>query len=260
MSSILDSLKKLEKETARQDHPLTRARTDKKAAVPISSTGARYAYLYYRGVPQKVPATPAVEPASSPKPANASTEPEESPAPEPGPSAPSPSRPVGNLSAADASDAAAAPAPAADRKAAPPAPAGETYRRPDAGQAVPPAAALQATTGNDGQVEQVRKTPDPHVPAPAEHAATSPEALPANTPAREEQPAAIDRLQGSGLKIQAISWSDTPEKSLAVVNNQVLREGADIEGYHISRINPDDIVLQRDGKAYRLEFRSSGMQ
>lgn len=68
----------------------------------------------------------------------------------------------------------------------------------------------------------------------------------------------IDRLEGVGFKIQAISWSDIPEQSLAVINSQVLREGDGIDGYQIQRINPDDIILQRDGKAFRLDFRATG--
>ena len=76
--------------------------------------------------------------------------------------------------------------------------------------------------------------------------------------AEKTEPRQIDRLEGVGFKIQAISWSEIPEQSLAVINSQVVRVGDGIEGYQISRINPDDIVLQREGKTFRLEFRSTG--
>ena len=73
-----------------------------------------------------------------------------------------------------------------------------------------------------------------------------------------EKPVQLDRLEGVGLKIQAISWADTPQERLAVINNQVLREGDGIEGYQISHINPDDIVLRRGGKSYQLDFGLKG--
>jgi Type II secretion system protein B len=75
---------------------------------------------------------------------------------------------------------------------------------------------------------------------------------------QEEKPEPLDRLEGVGLKIQAISWGETPQERLAVINNQVLREGDGIEGYQISHINPDDIVLRRGGKSYQLDFSLKG--
>jgi len=78
------------------------------------------------------------------------------------------------------------------------------------------------------------------------------------TVVQEKKPLPMNRLESGGFKIQAISWGETPQERLVVINNQVLREGGSIEGYQISHINPDDIVLRRSGKAYRLDFGLKG--
>jgi hypothetical protein len=75
---------------------------------------------------------------------------------------------------------------------------------------------------------------------------------------QEEKPLPMDRLEGVSFKIQAISWGEAPQERLVVISNQVLREGDGIEGYRISRINPDDIVLRRGDDAYRLDFGLKG--
>ena len=75
---------------------------------------------------------------------------------------------------------------------------------------------------------------------------------------QEEDPLPMDRLEGVSFKIQAISWGEAPQERLVVIGNQVLREGDGIEGYRISRINPDDIVLRRGDNAYRLDFGLKG--
>jgi len=75
---------------------------------------------------------------------------------------------------------------------------------------------------------------------------------------REKKPLPMDRLEGVSFKIQAISWGETPQERLTVINNKVLREGDSLEGYQISHINPDDIVLRRGDKMYQLDFGLKG--
>ena len=75
---------------------------------------------------------------------------------------------------------------------------------------------------------------------------------------RKKKPLPMDRLEGVGFKIQAISWGETPQERLAVINNKVLREGDSLDVYQISQINPDDIVLRRGDKEYQLDFGLKG--
>ena len=67
----------------------------------------------------------------------------------------------------------------------------------------------------------------------------------------------IQTLESDTLKLQAISWSQTPSERIAVISNRVLGEKESIEGYSILKINEDEIILQdSDGQKARLAFKS----
>jgi len=80
-------------------------------------------------------------------------------------------------------------------------------------------------------------------------------------PAKNEAPAEhvskreILRLNEPGMKLQAITWSRMPQKRIAVINNRIVREGESVAGYLVSTINQDDVLLSREGKKWRLQFR-----
>ena len=59
----------------------------------------------------------------------------------------------------------------------------------------------------------------------------------------------------SGLLLQAISWSDVPEKRIAVVNGRILKEGERIEEYVLSEIHEDDVVFRHAGQRWKLGFQ-----
>jgi hypothetical protein len=59
----------------------------------------------------------------------------------------------------------------------------------------------------------------------------------------------------SGLQLQAISWSDVPEKRIAVVNGRILKEGDRIEKYVLSEIHEDDVVFRHSGQRWKLGFQ-----
>ena len=61
-------------------------------------------------------------------------------------------------------------------------------------------------------------------------------------------------LTESSLKIQAISWSETPANRIAVVNSQIVRQGESIDGYRIEQINSDDLILSKGGINWVLKF------
>ena len=65
----------------------------------------------------------------------------------------------------------------------------------------------------------------------------------------------IPKLKDPDMKLQAVTWSRTPQKRIAVINNRILREGEMVSGYLINTINQDDIVLSLDGKKWKLLFR-----
>lgn len=265
MSSILDSLKKLEKETAQQELPLTHTGTAGKGVIPkyvIGIIGAVCICIvaiglaaYYKGASKNSPEPLLRDAIPASKPAPPLDEQKREPAPSYGTPAPLPSEPVSSTaSTATDSDV------KSNNNILPikPVPVVEKSTKP-----------LVATESE--QLEEIKEAPLREQVEDKAAAETTPQAIVAEeassylqdevsekTLTQEKKPASIDRLEGVGLKIQAISWNDVPEQSLAVINNQVMREGGNIEGYQISRINPDDIILKRGGKSYRLSFRSTG--
>jgi len=56
------------------------------------------------------------------------------------------------------------------------------------------------------------------------------------------------------LKLQAISWSRVPSARLAVIDGRILREGQSIEGYTITEIRPEDIIVNKAGKPWKLRY------
>jgi hypothetical protein len=271
LSSILDSLKKLEKETPHQDHLLPRARANRKVVISKRAIsiitgvciciGAIGLAGYYRGVPKKIPEPLTRETAPAPKPAATPAaiidDPKKPLAPSNKTSVPLPSMSINHNSTATAV--------MPEIKT----PAIESTTKPVLPESKSGERNVKTETGQDIEIikppkeEPVKDTatqePEPDVLITTEDPSDSLDALSQKTSPPEDKPVPIDRLEGVSIKIQAISWSEIPAQSLAVINNQVVREGDGIEGYQISHINIDDIVLRRGDKAYRLEFRSKGL-
>ncbi|MFO7688140.1 MAG: hypothetical protein R6V60_18840 [Desulfobacterales bacterium] len=56
------------------------------------------------------------------------------------------------------------------------------------------------------------------------------------------------------LKLQAISWAPLPGHRLAVINGNILREGAALEGYVIVGIYRDEVVVRKGSEQWKLVF------
>jgi hypothetical protein len=65
----------------------------------------------------------------------------------------------------------------------------------------------------------------------------------------------IPILHNAPLKIQALFWSTSPMKRVAMINNLVLKEGDAIEGLQIVRIDRDEIIVNADGHLSRVRVR-----
>jgi hypothetical protein len=75
------------------------------------------------------------------------------------------------------------------------------------------------------------------------------------TPSRPAAaPSAGIPILTSGLKLQAISWSQNPANRIAVINGNILREGAVLEGYSINRIAKDEVVVRKGAEEWKLVF------
>ncbi len=65
---------------------------------------------------------------------------------------------------------------------------------------------------------------------------------------------ALSKINDSKLKLQAIAWSDDTARRLAVINNHVVREGETVDGFSITNIREDDVIVNDGTTSWRLEF------
>lgn len=268
MSSILDSLKKLEKETSQPDHLLPRARVDRKGFKPkhvigiitgvCVCVGAIGFASYYRGAPERISAPLTREAAPTPQsaatPAAIIDDPKNPLAPSNKLTAPLPSKSISH----NATATAATPEIKTSHSESTPKPISseDNNTKRDVKNETERDVEIKKPPMEESAKDTAVQEPDPDILTVEEDPSDSLDAVSQETSPQKKKESPIDRLEGVNIKIQAISWSEIPAQSLAVINNQVLREGDGIEGYHISHINLDDIVLHRGDKAYRLEFRS----
>jgi hypothetical protein len=52
----------------------------------------------------------------------------------------------------------------------------------------------------------------------------------------------------------AIAWFEDPTRRLAVVNGHIVKEGESVEGYSVTRIRKDDIIVSDGSRSYRVEL------
>jgi hypothetical protein len=74
----------------------------------------------------------------------------------------------------------------------------------------------------------------------------TPKATPAVTYARIDDPK---------LKLQALAWFKDAAKRMVVINGRIIREGESVEGYHVTQIRRDDVVVNDGRKSWSLAFR-----
>jgi hypothetical protein len=74
------------------------------------------------------------------------------------------------------------------------------------------------------------------------------------TPANPDAYADVEPLARGTLQLQAISWSDNPGTRITVIDGRILREGHSIDGYTIIAIRPEDVILAKEGKRWKLGY------
>jgi hypothetical protein len=63
------------------------------------------------------------------------------------------------------------------------------------------------------------------------------------------------RLNDVNVKLQAISWSENTENRLAVINNNIVRQGDRVGRYIVKQINKDDVLVRQEKEVWILPFR-----
>ena len=66
--------------------------------------------------------------------------------------------------------------------------------------------------------------------------------------------ATYDRLNDSKLKLQALAWSDDAARRMVVINDRIVHEGESVDGYQVTKIRQEDVIVKNGGKSWRLEF------
>ncbi len=65
----------------------------------------------------------------------------------------------------------------------------------------------------------------------------------------------LSRLDYSVLRLQAVTWAVDPRDRFALVDNAILRKGESVKGFVVDSIHEDHIVVRKGGERWRVEFR-----
>ena len=157
--------------------------------------------------------------------------------------------------AAPAPPVAAPPAPGQDESAAAPAPIpAEAPEATAAQRPAPPAQAVRPAAR--ALPKETPQTPSAERPsALAQRAAPGRETPPANRPSAARTPEDnLSRLDESKLKVMAIAWHGQAARRIAVINGHIVKEGESVDGYTITRIRKDDVIVNDGSRSWRAEF------
>jgi hypothetical protein len=89
----------------------------------------------------------------------------------------------------------------------------------------------------------------------AQKAAPARETLPPNrSPAARTPEDNFSRLDDSKLKVMAIAWHGDATRRIAVINGHIVKEGESVDGYTITRIRKDDVIVNDGSRSWRVEF------
>ena len=66
--------------------------------------------------------------------------------------------------------------------------------------------------------------------------------------------AQVDLLENGELELQAISYSKTPNQRMAVINNEIVRQGQSLNSYKVIYIGPEKVVVEKGDAQWQLIF------
>jgi hypothetical protein len=64
----------------------------------------------------------------------------------------------------------------------------------------------------------------------------------------------LKALDDDQLKLQAIAWSDDVARRMVVINNRIIKEGGTVDGFTITEIRQEDVIVNDGNRSWRLEF------
>jgi Type II secretion system protein B len=75
-----------------------------------------------------------------------------------------------------------------------------------------------------------------------------------DTPREARESEVIRDWQGEEIKVNAIAWTQNAKSRFAVVNLKTVREGDEVQGLSVVRIEEDGVVFEQGGTKYRVSL------
>ena len=125
-------------------------------------------------------------------------------------------------------------------------------------QAPPPTARIRprdTAPAAPPTLESRAAAPPRTAPVPERPAAARAPAVPARSP--EDS---LSRLEEGKLKVMAIAWAEDPGRRIAVVNGHIVKEGESVDGYTVTRIRKDDLIVGDGSRSWRVELNLRSQQ
>lgn len=139
----------------------------------------------------------------------------------------------------------------------------QTDLAPKPATELPPSTATPPQPKNAGPAPAPRSKPAasanrPVPPVPVERTPAPPPRRPPPAEKKAARPSASETpslpILTSDLKLQAISWAPAAGDRLAVINGNIVREGATLEGYVIVQIDREEVAVRKGADQWRLVF------
>lgn len=76
-----------------------------------------------------------------------------------------------------------------------------------------------------------------------------------NTKAKRFAAIPVKQDSESQLKLQAIAWSSDPKNRIVVINDHIVREGEFVEGVFVTHIGKEEVIFRKERAEWRQLFR-----
>ena len=129
-------------------------------------------------------------------------------------------------------------------------------RSPQPGRAATRKKTLQREPASKDTVASKKTIAAKSVPSgkPATAAKSVPSGKPATKAKKPDTSRKYDRIDDAKLKLQALAWFSDASKRMAVINSHIVREGGSVDGYQVTQIRRQDVVVNDGRKSWRLVF------
>ncbi len=112
----------------------------------------------------------------------------------------------------------------------------------------------QRTTTPKGPIPKEPASKDSIASKKTIAAKSVPSGKPATRAKKPEISRKYDRIGEDKLRLQALAWFNDASKRMAVINSHIVREGGSVDGYQVTQIRKQDVVVNDGKKSWRLVF------